>query len=224
MKGPGGTGDLRENPPISGIVQHVSHLRKPGSSAGDCTRFALVGGEQANRLAKTVPNCQSHKHGDFTAVSKQEYALQQVHQLALAVLYRKKLMSTDGERGSAAGCDPDMMDLASRSAMFALSAETIRSTSCGNPGDIARSSFPADDACRASLMDQCLHPDRMGQRWNARVGETGVPQENPLASGIVQQDSHMRESGSKPDGDRTQIAVVGGECASHCVTAALFLT
>ncbi|KAJ8879686.1 hypothetical protein PR048_020294 [Dryococelus australis] len=55
----------------------------------------------------------------------------------------------------------------------------------------------------------------MERRWNAGVGETGVPRENPPASGIVQHDSHIRKSGSEPAGDRTRIALVGGECASR---------
>ncbi|KAJ8890578.1 hypothetical protein PR048_010087 [Dryococelus australis] len=49
------TGDPRENPLTNGIVWHDSYLRKSGDPAGDWTRFALVGGELANRLA-TVPS------------------------------------------------------------------------------------------------------------------------------------------------------------------------
>ncbi|KAJ8895353.1 hypothetical protein PR048_000685 [Dryococelus australis] len=59
-----------------------------------------------------------------------------------------------------------------------------------------------------------IHP-RTERRWNARAGETGVPRENQPASGIVQHDSHMRQSGSEPAGDRTRIAVVGGESSSR---------
>ncbi|KAJ8867234.1 hypothetical protein PR048_031033 [Dryococelus australis] len=37
------TGDPRENPPTSGIVQHDSHMRKPGSDSGRIrTRFAFL--------------------------------------------------------------------------------------------------------------------------------------------------------------------------------------
>ncbi|KAJ8872261.1 hypothetical protein PR048_025863 [Dryococelus australis] len=61
---------------------------------------------------------------------------------------------------------------------------------------------------------------RMERRWNLRAGETGVPRENPPASGIVQDDSHMRKSGSEPAGDRTWIALEGGDSPSHCTTAA----
>ncbi|KAJ8880610.1 hypothetical protein PR048_017080 [Dryococelus australis] len=40
----GETGDLRENPPTSGIVRHDSHMRKSGSDpAGNRTRFVYVG-------------------------------------------------------------------------------------------------------------------------------------------------------------------------------------
>ncbi|KAJ8882841.1 hypothetical protein PR048_014655 [Dryococelus australis] len=42
----------------------------------------------------------------------------------------------------------------------------------------------------------------MERRWNVRAGEAGVPRENPQASGIVQQDSGVRGSGSGPAGDR----------------------
>ncbi|KAJ8872119.1 hypothetical protein PR048_025721 [Dryococelus australis] len=61
---------------------------------------------------------------------------------------------------------------------------------------------------------------RMERRWNARAGETGLPRENPPASGIVQHDSHMRKCRNEPAGDRTRIAAVGGERPSHCATAA----
>ncbi|KAJ8872638.1 hypothetical protein PR048_026246 [Dryococelus australis] len=44
-EGAGETGDLRENPPTNGIVQHDFHLRKSGDPAGDGTRFASAGGE-----------------------------------------------------------------------------------------------------------------------------------------------------------------------------------
>ncbi|KAJ8879379.1 hypothetical protein PR048_019987 [Dryococelus australis] len=48
----GETGELRVNPPTSGIIRHDSHLQKSGSfPVGDLTRFALVGGEQSNRSA-----------------------------------------------------------------------------------------------------------------------------------------------------------------------------
>ncbi|KAJ8875816.1 hypothetical protein PR048_023717 [Dryococelus australis] len=50
------TGVSRENPPTNGIVQHGSHLRKSGDRAGDCTRFALMGGERANRSTTAAPN------------------------------------------------------------------------------------------------------------------------------------------------------------------------
>ncbi|KAJ8866051.1 hypothetical protein PR048_033575 [Dryococelus australis] len=52
----GKTGDPRENPPTSGMVRHDSHMRKSGGDpAGYGTRFALVGGEQANRSATAAP-------------------------------------------------------------------------------------------------------------------------------------------------------------------------
>ncbi|KAJ8873843.1 hypothetical protein PR048_024679 [Dryococelus australis] len=54
--GGGKTGYPRENPPTSGIVRHDSHLRKCGDLAGDWTRFALVGSEQANRSATVTPS------------------------------------------------------------------------------------------------------------------------------------------------------------------------
>ncbi|KAJ8896133.1 hypothetical protein PR048_001476 [Dryococelus australis] len=56
MNGRGETVDPRGNPPASGIVLHVSHVRKSESGpAGDRARFTLVGGEQANRSANTTP-------------------------------------------------------------------------------------------------------------------------------------------------------------------------
>ncbi|KAJ8872059.1 hypothetical protein PR048_025660 [Dryococelus australis] len=51
----GEKGDPLENPPTNGIVQHDSHMRKPG-----VTRFAFVGGEQANR-SKTTKKISSAK-------------------------------------------------------------------------------------------------------------------------------------------------------------------
>ncbi|KAJ8866416.1 hypothetical protein PR048_032259 [Dryococelus australis] len=45
----GGTGDTRENPPISGIVRHYSHMRKSGSDpVGNQIRFASVGVKWSN--------------------------------------------------------------------------------------------------------------------------------------------------------------------------------
>ncbi|KAJ8886091.1 hypothetical protein PR048_012300 [Dryococelus australis] len=38
------------------------------------------------------------------------------------------------------------------------------------------------------------------RRRNARTGETGDPREKPPTSGIVQHDSHLRTSGSGPEG------------------------
>ncbi|KAJ8870815.1 hypothetical protein PR048_027114 [Dryococelus australis] len=51
-------------------------------------------------------------------------------------------------------------------------------------------------------------------------GEAGGPRGNPPASGIVQHDCRVRESGSEPAEDRARIAVVGGEYTSRCATAA----
>ncbi|KAJ8873776.1 hypothetical protein PR048_024610 [Dryococelus australis] len=46
----------RENPPISGIVRHDSHLRESSSGpAGNRARFGLVGGERSGRYATTAP-------------------------------------------------------------------------------------------------------------------------------------------------------------------------
>ncbi|KAJ8888407.1 hypothetical protein PR048_007897 [Dryococelus australis] len=46
----------------------------------------------------------------------------------------------------------------------------------------------------------------MEQRRNERAGEMGDPRENPLTSGIVRHDSHMRKPGSDPTGNRTRFA------------------
>ncbi|KAJ8871243.1 hypothetical protein PR048_027549 [Dryococelus australis] len=52
----GETGDPRENPPTSGIVQHDSRMRMSGSGpAGDRARFALVEGEQGVCRRDTAP-------------------------------------------------------------------------------------------------------------------------------------------------------------------------
>ncbi|KAJ8880459.1 hypothetical protein PR048_016929 [Dryococelus australis] len=47
-EGAGEVGNPQENPPTNGIVRHDLHLRKSA-------RFALVGGERANRLATVAP-------------------------------------------------------------------------------------------------------------------------------------------------------------------------
>ncbi|KAJ8891942.1 hypothetical protein PR048_004501 [Dryococelus australis] len=60
----------------------------------------------------------------------------------------------------------------------------------------------------------------MERRWYVMAGEGGVPRGGPPASGIVQHDSQMRGSGRGPAEDRARVALVGGECASHCATAA----
>ncbi|KAJ8877599.1 hypothetical protein PR048_022054 [Dryococelus australis] len=56
----------------------------------------------------------------------------------------------------------------------------------------------------------------MEQRRNSRAGETGDPRENPSTSGIIQPDSHMRESGCSPTVNRTRFAF-----STHYTTAAL---
>ncbi|KAJ8871794.1 hypothetical protein PR048_028134 [Dryococelus australis] len=60
----------------------------------------------------------------------------------------------------------------------------------------------------------------MERRWNESAGKTGDPRENPLTSGIIRHDSHMRKSGSGPAGDLTGFTLVGGEQAIRSVTAA----
>ncbi|KAJ8897669.1 hypothetical protein PR048_003019 [Dryococelus australis] len=47
----------------------------------------------------------------------------------------------------------------------------------------------------------------MGQRGNARAGETGDPRENTPTSDIVRHDSHMQKSRSEPVGNRTRFAL-----------------
>ncbi|KAJ8868414.1 hypothetical protein PR048_029930 [Dryococelus australis] len=76
MRGREKTGDTRENPPTSGIVRHVSHMRKSGSDpAGNRNRFVRVGvciltqhavaacphsTPSAPRLANQRPQCRLH--------------------------------------------------------------------------------------------------------------------------------------------------------------------
>ncbi|KAJ8890903.1 hypothetical protein PR048_010412 [Dryococelus australis] len=62
----------------------------------------------------------------------------------------------------------------------------------------------------AALNIEVLRADE-GEARNARVGVTGDPRENPPTSGFVRHDSHMRESGSDPAGNRTRFALMGGE-------------
>ncbi|KAJ8875266.1 hypothetical protein PR048_023161 [Dryococelus australis] len=76
------TGDPRETPPINGIVRHDSHLRKSSDPAGDSTRFALVGGEQANRSATAAPcsrlssrRCQGFPRNDNEATFCPQHTL-----------------------------------------------------------------------------------------------------------------------------------------------------
>ncbi|KAJ8877772.1 hypothetical protein PR048_022228 [Dryococelus australis] len=45
------------------------------------------------------------------------------------------------------------------------------------------------------------------QRRNARAGKTEDPGENPLTSGIVRHDSHVRKSGSDPAGNRARFGL-----------------
>ncbi|KAJ8872050.1 hypothetical protein PR048_025651 [Dryococelus australis] len=51
-------------------------------------------------------------------------------------------------------------------------------------------------------------------------GTQEIPEKNPPTSGVVRHDSHMRESGSDPVGDRTQFVLVGGEQANLLAAAA----
>ncbi|KAJ8881196.1 hypothetical protein PR048_017669 [Dryococelus australis] len=57
-----------------------------------------------------------------------------------------------------------------------------------------RESNPGPPECESS---------ELPQRQLARAGETGYPRENPLTSGIVRHDSHMRKFESDPAGDQT---------------------
>ncbi|KAJ8891037.1 hypothetical protein PR048_010546 [Dryococelus australis] len=60
----------------------------------------------------------------------------------------------------------------------------------------------------------------MEQRRNARVwGNREIPEKTKLASGIVRHDSHLRKSGSGPDGDRTRFAIFGGAKSNRSETA-----
>ncbi|KAJ8866800.1 hypothetical protein PR048_032661, partial [Dryococelus australis] len=56
---------------------------------------------------------------------------------------------------------------------------------------------------RHSISSVYLFTVSKQQRRNARVGKTGDREENPLASGSVRRDSHMRKSGSDPARNRT---------------------
>ncbi|KAJ8891686.1 hypothetical protein PR048_004215 [Dryococelus australis] len=58
----------------------------------------------------------------------------------------------------------------------------------------------------------------MERRWNARAWGTGLPRENPPASGIVT--ARFPHPGVNPLGIEPRIAVVGSELPSHCTTAA----
>ncbi|KAJ8897822.1 hypothetical protein PR048_003175 [Dryococelus australis] len=65
------TGNHRENPPTSNIVQHDSHMRKSGSDpAGKRTRFVLVGGKQANRSASAAPYHTLQYHSTQTSETR----------------------------------------------------------------------------------------------------------------------------------------------------------
>ncbi|KAJ8897554.1 hypothetical protein PR048_002903 [Dryococelus australis] len=94
---------------------------------------------------------------------------------------------------------------------------------------IAHSSCSANRICRViTKLKNSIGKETPGEAtlsdmergWNARAEAAGVPRESPPASGLVQHDSHMRRSESEPGGDRARITVVGGECSSHCATAA----
>ncbi|KAJ8872523.1 hypothetical protein PR048_026129 [Dryococelus australis] len=83
MRGGGEAGDPRENPPTEGIVRSNSHLRKSGDPAGDCTRFAFVRGERANRSATAVPN-----FAEFRSGSKYSYNLEHARVGKLSYIVR----------------------------------------------------------------------------------------------------------------------------------------
>ncbi|KAJ8873960.1 hypothetical protein PR048_024800 [Dryococelus australis] len=72
--------------------------------------------------------------------------------------------------------------------------------------------------------DNYMLPDGAALECKGGSLQAGAPRGGPPASGIVQHDSHTRISGSEPAGNRARIAVVGGECASHCATTAPFFT
>ncbi|KAJ8867927.1 hypothetical protein PR048_031736 [Dryococelus australis] len=83
--------------------------------------------------------------------------------------------------------------------------------SCAHSQQMSSRPFLKEEIWEKSVRCLAIEP-RIEWSWNARVGEMGVPRENPPASGIVQHGSHMRKSGSGLARYRARIAVVGGEC------------
>ncbi|KAJ8895468.1 hypothetical protein PR048_000801 [Dryococelus australis] len=77
------TGDPRENPPTNGLVRHDSRI----DPAGDSTRIALVGGEQANRSATAGSRVRNivRKSRDFSLYDAENSAALNVRDIGRAV-------------------------------------------------------------------------------------------------------------------------------------------
>ncbi|KAJ8890735.1 hypothetical protein PR048_010244 [Dryococelus australis] len=75
------TGDLRGNPPASGIVRHDSHIDPTGKR----TRLALVGGKYNSHYTNAAPRSCS--------LSNQEVKRNEVHMLTQLTLHIQKVLT-----------------------------------------------------------------------------------------------------------------------------------
>ncbi|KAJ8869740.1 hypothetical protein PR048_028748 [Dryococelus australis] len=76
-----------------------------------------------------------------------------------------------------------------------------------SPGEEPTDNFKLWRISSMSLLISCRIEVSLEQRRNARAkGDKGDPRENPLTSGIVRNDCHMRKSGSDPAGNVTRFA------------------
>ncbi|KAJ8884977.1 hypothetical protein PR048_011173 [Dryococelus australis] len=200
----GGNG---RSPSISGIVWHDSHLPKSGSHpAGDLTRFALVGGEQANRSTTTAPSM----IGIFTGFSRRVYLQYSVsldrrmnkvmRPVAKSVLYKAEDYTKCIQAANACRFWPTGRGIYHNDAKTFLvwcnEEDHLRLISMQQGGDLGQISMVCVVARFWPALIELLRDGEGEVRNEAapqyKVVGNWISRENPSSSGIVQQDSHLQ--------------------------------
>ncbi|KAJ8867880.1 hypothetical protein PR048_031685 [Dryococelus australis] len=192
------TGDPRENPPTSRIVRHDSE------PTGDRTLFALVGREQPNRSATVGPL--SHEGHYMTAFIERRCFFPALSVSSFSVRRRAELKKRNLR------CSYVQNERAGDSVRCRKFVEhglpALDEVSCAFVFDFHGIYHLA---CHRGLQEGDEYEEAQECKW----GETGNPRENPPTNGIVRHDSHVRKSGSDPEGNRTRFTYVEGEYVFH---------
>ncbi|KAJ8897437.1 hypothetical protein PR048_002783, partial [Dryococelus australis] len=217
----GETGDTRENPPSSDIVQHNSHVRKSGSDpTGYLTRFALVGGKCANRSATAAPQMRDPFRKLCAANQRMSTPTSRkaISSLSTYLLYAvdDKFRGISRRRGLLnvllnAVCRRLSHDCFARSPAL----QSVKIIFCWEQLKRSESCRPRSRNCKSSVqifpLEVLAEMIKTEQRRNARAGETRSPRKTrrPVAS-----------SSTIPTCENPGLALVGGEKTNRSTTAA----